>query len=465
MSITLQFQGATEGVTGSCHQILLDDQSLLIDCGIFQGAEARRDFKPDINFDISHLKGLVLTHAHIDHIGRLPYLLAAGYKGPIYSSIPTSYLVPEQLEDALNIGFTKNKQLIQRFISLIKQRFVPCKYKQWITVSDKFRIKFHPAGHILGSSFIEVDVVQDRDSKKSKQATRKRILFSGDLGAPYTPILSAPSSPYRANILVLESTYGDKIHTGRKERRKDLLRILKKCISDNGIVIIPAFAIGRTQELLYELNYLVESKKLPKLPVIIDSPLAAKFTTLYSKLNSFWDDESKRCLENGDDPFLFPGLISVNSHREHLKILKWLENNGGPAIVIAGSGMCTGGRIINYLQRFIHDHKNDVLFVGYQGFGTLGREILNSRITGYKCSKYVMIEGKRIKIKAGVYALNGYSAHADKDDLVRWVKKFREKPEKIFLVHGEKESKNSLKNELIKSEYKVTIARKRKYYV
>lgn len=246
-------------------------------------------------------------------------------------------MVPEQLKDALKIGFTKNYRLIQNVINLLKDRIVSCKYKQWITVSDKFRIKFHPAGHILGSTFVEVEIVSFKSSKG-----KKRIVFSGDLGAPYTPILCSPRSPYHADILVLESTYGNRIHKGRKDRRNVLLKILKKSISDNGIVIIPVFAVGRTQELLYELNEIVESNKLPLLPVIVDSPLANKFVKLYSDLRSFWDKESKRRLKRGDDPFLFPGIVSINDHREHLRMLRQLRKDGGPAIIIAGSGMCTG---------------------------------------------------------------------------------------------------------------------------
>jgi metallo-beta-lactamase family protein len=217
-------------------------------------------------------------------------------------------------------------------------------------VSDSFKIKFHPAGHILGSAFVEVVVKVISDKKFKNLSKTKRIVFSGDLGAPYTPILSMPQSPYQADIVVLESTYGDRIHSGRKDRRYRLLNILKKSLSDNGIIIIPAFAIGRTQELLYELNEIVEKKKLPRLPVIIDSPLANRFTALYSDLKDFWDKESRKSLKGGDDPFVFPGLVSVNNYRDHLRTLRWLNDKGGPAIVIAGSGMCTGGRVVSYLK-------------------------------------------------------------------------------------------------------------------
>jgi len=292
----------------------------------------------------------------------------------------------------------------------------------------------------------------------------KRIVFSGDLGAPYTPILSMPQSPYQADIVVLESTYGDRIHSGRKDRRYRLLNILKKSISDNGIIIIPAFAIGRTQELLYELNEIVEKKKLPRFPVIVDSPLANKFTALYSDLKDFWDKESRRSLKGGDDPFVFPELISISNHRDHLKALRWLNDKGGPAIVIAGSGMCTGGRVVGYLKDFLPDRRNDILFVGYQAYGTPGRDIItygsNKRRRGH-----VTIDGKRIGVGAGVYEVSGYSAHADKDNLVRWVKRIRKKPSKIFLVHGEAVAKKSLKSELNIMGLDVTVAREQRYII
>ncbi len=460
MTISVQFHGATESVTGSCHQVSSLDESILIDCGIFQGKEARRHSELKIDFDISRLNGVALTHAHIDHIGRLPYLLAAGYSGPIYASIPTAGLVPEQLEDALKIGFTSDHRLIRKVINVLKKRIIPCEYKQWISISDKFRIKFHSAGHILGSAFIETEVASINGGKG-----KRRIVFSGDLGAPYTPILSSPRSPYCADILVLESTYGNRIHKGRKDRRNVLLKILKESIADKGIVIIPAFAIGRTQELLYELNAIIEAKSLQALPVIVDSPLASEFVKLYSRFRSFWDKESKRRLRRGDDPFFFPGIVSIKDHKEHLKVLSLLKKKGGPAIIIAGSGMCAGGRVTNYLKSLLPDPRNDVIFIGYQASGTLGREILTYKSYAKNGRGNVIIAGKRINIKAGVHEISGYSAHADRDDLLRWVKGFRGKPEKSFLVHGEAESKRVLKKELNTIGLDVVIAKGNKKYI
>ncbi len=465
MHTTLKFHGAIDGVTGSCHQLFNDDESILIDCGIFQGKEARRQKDLEIDFDISNLKALVITHVHIDHIGRIPYLLAAGYKGHIYTSVPTAYLLPEQLDDAIKIGFTRNKSLVRRVIDEIKRRIIACEYKEWITVSDRFRIKLYPAGHILGSAFVCVEMLKSRDLKRGINGKRKRVLFSGDLGAPYTPILNSPHKPCGADLLVLESTYGNRKHDGRKERRSVLLKLLKECVSDNGIVLIPSFAIGRTQELLYELNDLIESGRLQKLSVLIDSPLADKFTEFYSKLNSFWDKESKMRLARGDDPFLFPGLVSIKGHEEHQKTLERLLKSGGPAIVIAGSGMCTGGRIVDYLKNFLPDKKNDIIFIGYQASGTLGWKISNLRNKVNIKDKHLIIDGDRVNVNAGVYNLEGYSAHADQDDLVRWVQRFGEKPLKILLNHGEPDAKNKLKERLSRLGLNVAIASKKRNIV
>ena len=465
MHATLQFHGAVNGVTGSCHQVFKDTESILVDCGVFQGKEARKKRDLEIDFDISNLKALVLTHAHIDHIGRIPYLLAAGYKGNIYTSVPTTYLVPEQLDDAIKIGFTRNKRLVQRVIHEIRRRIIACEYKEWITVSDRFRIKFYPSGHILGSAFVCVEMLEQGNVKKGIKGKRKRILFSGDLGAPYTPILNSPNNPCDADLLVLESTYGNRNHTGRRDRRNVLLKLLKKCISDNGIVLIPSFAIGRTQELLYELNDLIESGKLQKLPVLIDSPLAGKFTELYSKLHTFWDDESKKRLVRGDDPFLFPGLVSIKGHEDHQKALKQLLIRGGPAIVIAGSGMCTGGRIVDYLKNLLPDEKNDIIFIGYQASGTLGCEILNLCNKPNKNDRHVIIDDCRVSVAAGVYNISGYSAHAGQDDLVRWVQRFRKKPSRIVLNHGEADAKKELKERLSRLGFNVSVAGKKCYIV
>ena len=273
----IQHHGAVNGVTGSCHQLHIDTHnSILIDCGLFQGAEQSKqngsvnvDDQLAIEFDISTVQALIITHCHIDHVGRIPYLLAAGFRGPIYATEATAALLPLVIEDALKVGVTRNKSIIAACIKLLKNQLVSLAYKQWqplklINNSKAAKIKFQMAGHILGSAYVEVELVEQVDSVDSparKIKHKHRVVFSGDLGAPYAPLLAAPKSPYRADTLVIESTYGDKNHQHRKDRTKQLQKIIESAVSDNGVVLIPAFSIGRTQELLYELEKIIHLNK------------------------------------------------------------------------------------------------------------------------------------------------------------------------------------------------------------
>jgi len=436
--------GAVEGVTGSCHQLIVDHQnSVLVDCGLFQGADTMAKSEHatlTIDFDITTLKALLVTHAHIDHVGRIPYLLAAGFNGPIMATEATAALLPMVIEDALKIGVTRNASIIQACLSRLKSQLVALPFKQWQClpmIGDAYvKIKFQPAGHILGSAYIEVDV-------KNKQKGAQRIIFSGDLGATYSPLLAAPKSPYKADVVVIESTYGDKNHQGRRLRTKALERVLVKAIADNGVVIIPAFSIGRTQELLYELEQIIahaKVKKLADIEVIVDSPMAAKFTQYYRSFKKLWDAEAKQRLKQGRHPLNFESLYTVDTHEEHLQVIDYLAKRDKPAIVLAASGMCTGGRVVNYLKRFIGDAKADLLFVGYQAQGTTGQQIQKYGPGG----GYVMLEGEKYAIQAGVHTISGYSAHADQRNLLNFVKRIRYQPKQVVMVHGEQAAKQAL---------------------
>jgi len=459
--------GATTGVTGSCHELILDkDNSILIDCGLFQGAETGDDGasfdKLQIKFDVSRIKALLVTHCHIDHVGRIPYLMAKGFKGPIICTTPTALMLPQILEDSVKIGFTRDKRLISKFIQQLRNQLIEVEFKEWQNLSTKLdslgqtlKVKFHPAGHILGSAYIECEI--------EAQNKKKKIVFSGDLGAPYSPLLPAPKSPYKADIVVLESTYGDKQHEGRKDRRLRLKSIIKNAILDNGVVLIPAFSLGRTQELLYEIEDIIHrsfGKDLTwkNLDVIVDSPLASKFTKSYKILKNYWDKEARQKLSRGRHPLSFQQLATIDSHTDHRNILKILKVHNRPAIVIAGSGMCNGGRIVNYLKAFIEDSTTDILFVGYQAQGTLGSVIQRY---GPKAG-YVEIENRSYDINAKVHTLSGYSAHADQKDLLNFVKRMRHKPGEIRLVHGDEDAKRKLRKALKFSfpETKVLIPKK-----
>lgn len=449
--------GAVDGVTGSCHELIVDEaSSVLIDCGLFQGAELSGNGSGAdqlvIDFAIDKVKALLITHCHIDHVGRIPYLIAAGFRGPIYCSQPTAQLLPLVLEDAVAVGISKDRELITQFIDLIKSRLIPVPYKQWqvVPLSDNsvssLQIKFNPAGHILGSAYIECDV--------RHAGQRRRVVFSGDLGGPYTPLLPAPKSPYQADMLVLESTYGDRLHEGRRQRKGQLKNLIGRCLQNSGVILIPAFSIGRTQELLYELEDIVHQHKTQAvakgliwedMEIIVDSPLANRFTEVYRNLQPFWDAEAKAKTRVGRHPLAFEQLTTINSHQDHLAAVSYLQKTAKSCIVIAASGMCAGGRIVNYLKALIEDERTDILLVGYQAVGTPGRDIQQY---GAKHG-YVELDGRRYTINAGVYTLTGYSAHADKQSLLSFVKRMRHKPKQIRLIHGDEGAKQALRQALL----------------
>lgn len=459
----IKHHGAVNGVTGSCHELVCDDEhSVLIDCGLFQGAEISgkgASFEQlEIEFPLEQVQVLVITHVHIDHVGRIPYLLAAGFKGPIYCSEPSALLLPLVLEDALKIGFTRNKRLIEQFLAQIQKQLRPLAYKKWFTIiendhgsNSSLKVKLSPAGHILGSAYVEFLLNKKEGSSRSK----KRYLFSGDLGAPYTPLLPSPKSPYRTDTLVIESTYGDRLHEGRHDRRNRLKHVIESALLNRGTVLIPAFSIGRTQELLYEIEHIISRFKNNKITadlkwddieVIIDSPLAAKFTSCYRRLRPFWDKEAKAKVKAGRHPLAFEQIVTIDDHETHLQTVAYLSKTTRPAIVIAASGMCTGGRVVNYLKALITDDRNDILFVGYQAKGTPGRDIQKYGSPKYKeQGGYVELDGERYMIKASVNSLSGYSAHADQHDLINFVKRMRVKPKEIRIVHGDEEAKQALK--------------------
>lgn len=440
--------GSADGVTGSCHRLRITaDQSFLVDCGLFQGKDAGPGdtlTRHTIDFPVDDVLALVVTHVHIDHVGRLPYLLAAGYKGPIYCSVPSARLLPLVIEDALKVGFTRDQQLIERFLAEVENRLQPLDYKQWHTLlSDAHhtvKVRLQRAGHILGSAYVEFNVKQ-AGTKRSE-----RIVFSGDLGAPHAPLLPAPKSPYRADVVVLESTYGDRLHENRANRRKRLKAAIDHALENQGTVIIPAFSIGRTQELLYELEGLIHTGKGSRwedLEIIVDSPLAARFTAVYQELKPWWDAEAHQRLRTGRHPLSFDSLYTVDSHEEHLQTVDYLARTGRPAVVIAASGMAAGGRVVNYLKAMLEDARHQVLFVGYQAQGTPGRAIQQAGQSGT-----VKLDGQTLNIRAGVDTISGYSAHADQNDLLNFIKRMHHWPREVRLIHGEPHSQNALKEKL-----------------
>lgn len=484
--IDIKHHGAVTGVTGSCHELVVGNAGILIDCGLFQGEEEGNGATASdlsIDFPIGHIRALVVTHVHIDHVGRIPYLLAAGFEGPIICSEPSAIMLPEILEDALKIGFTRDRALIERVLDLIRSRLVPVPYGQWHSVfggegdssGESLSVRLQRAGHILGSAYVECEAESDGEFE--------RIVFSGDLGAPHAPLLPEPQPPERADRMVIESTYGDKDHESREDRRYRLKAVLEHALEDGGTVLIPAFSIGRTQELLYEIESLIHEfrdsavsdyasrgdanptydygealhpvgrirrSRNPttelawnNLEIIVDSPLAATFTRIYRDLKPFWDAEAMELVNQGRHPLSFEQLTVINSHEDHLNAVDYLAKSHRPCVVLAGSGMCAGGRVVNYLKAMLADKRNDVLFVGYQAKGTPGRDILTYGPRG----GWVELDGERYDICARVHQVGGYSAHAGQSDLVRFVSGIEPPPSEIRIVHGDAGAKELLKRQ------------------
>ncbi len=446
MNPSILHHGARNGVTGSCHQLFVEGRnSLLVDCGLFQGAETAPDGRSaadrlEIDFPLEGVGALVLTHVHIDHCGRLPWLLAAGFRGPILCSEPSARLLPTVLADAFAVGVSRDRALIERYLGKVEPRIRALPYGKWHLVyrspDANCRVRLQRAGHILGSAYIECEL------SGAAWPEPRRVVFSGDLGAPHAPLLPAPRPPWRADVLVLESTYGDRVHENRRDRRARLQAVVEHALRDGGTVIVPAFSIGRTQELLYEFEDILHRQRLRPGPhaaawgglrIFLDSPLAQRFTTLYRELQPFWDAEARARVRAGRQPLSYEQLVAIDSHGDHLANVRRLARSREPAVVIAASGMCAGGRVVNYLREMLGDPRHDVLFVGYQARGTPGHAIQTHGPRG----GYVELDGERVDIRAGIHTLSGYSAHADRDDLTRFVTRMRHLPEEVRLVHGE----------------------------
>lgn len=433
--------GGKYTVTGSCHELKLPHGSILIDCGLLQGQDLSfggRDASLNIEFPIEQVKALILTHAHIDHIGRLPWLLAAGFKGPIYCTQATAELVPLMLEDGLKLQLGLNYHQRQQVLNIIKKQLKPCGYQQWIELPDLADVRFQPAGHILGSAYVEFKLPND-----------EIVVFSGDLGPSNTPLLPDPQSPQRADYLFIESTYGDKQHEDIATRTQRLKDIIDHALKDGGVILIPAFSVGRTQELLFDIEQLINQHDLASsLPIILDSPLAKEVTKTYRRFKTLWGQEAKHRLDNQRHPLAFDQCITVENHTEHKALVNRLASTDEPAIVVAASGMCEGGRIVNYLKALLPDKKNDVLFAGYQAQGTLGEAIQAG-------NSEVEIDTQEIQVNAQIHTISGYSAHADKSDLLKFVTGISTPPKAVHLIHGEQEAKQALGKELEEKGYKV----------
>ncbi len=419
--------GGEHTVTGSCHLLQTEGVNILIDCGLAQGSDRTADMSSwpvapgDVDF-------LFLTHAHIDHIGRTPELIRHGFKGEILCSHPTKELLLPLLSDALRFTDLPRSER-ESLLEAIDDQSWGFEFGREFDLKKGVRFKLGRAGHILGSSFIRFELPHEGS-----------IVFSGDLGAKDTPILCDPDISDPCDLLVLESTYGDRLHGDRTLRTKRLENLLNHTLSKGGKALIPCFALGRTQELLYEMDRLNITERW-NVPVYVDSPLGMELTRVYHSLSPYWDTESKALYKSGDHPFHFQKLFAVRDVEHHDELVE----TDAPMIVLAGSGMCTGGRIVDYLKAGLRDKRNAILFVGYQAGGTLGRDIIQCK---GRPGAHVVVEGQRCDVRAQIHQMTGYSAHADQQGLVDWVRAMGRVPKEIKLVHGEKKAKAALRKAL-----------------
>ncbi|VAX39157.1 Metallo-beta-lactamase family protein, RNA-specific [hydrothermal vent metagenome] len=437
------FLGAAGEVTGSQHLIETDTLRVLLDCGFFQGRRKESYLKnSQFRCDPENLDVVILSHAHLDHCGNLPGLYKAGYRGPIFCTSATAEIVSIMLRDSAKIQSEDAKYLSKhdfrdgpplvplyddKDVREVTRLFETVKYNQWEEFSPALSFRFADAGHILGSAITEIQI--------EDKSERKRIVFTGDLGRRGLPLLKDPTPVGGCDVLITESTYGNRIHRPPADIKSDLLRIITDATNDGGRVIIPAFSLGRTQQLIYFLNELTEEDLLPKIPVYVDSPLATRLTDVFREHQDLLDDDSQKTLLLDDDLFEFPQLRYVQSRQESMDI----NRSKGPFVVISASGMCENGRIRHHLKHAVTDSRNRIVIIGYQAADTLGRRIVEKQ-------PKLKIFNKYLPLNAKVEVLNGLSAHADAEDFKWWFEHLAKETGvgQAFLVHGERDSAKSL---------------------
>jgi metallo-beta-lactamase family protein len=451
--MNIRFLGAVEGVTGSCHLIEFRDKLIMLDCGMYQGKDKDFNYK---GHEVSpeNIDYLLLSHSHIDHSGRIPLLVKNGFKGTIYCSKPTYDLCEIMLLDSAHIQEAeaewRNRKArrsgkptvpplyTQTNVYDSFKYFKPVLYEQIVKIDEFLTVRFNDAGHVLGSSIIEMWFEEDDGITK--------VVYSGDLGMRDKPLLKDPVIIGSADYVILESTYGNRIHANTEQPEEQLLNIILKTVRRGGTVIIPSFAVGRTQEIIYHLNKYYDNSlgsasdkinELKRIPVYIDSPLAKKATEVFWRNAHAFDKEARNYLMMGDNPLQFENLHFT----ENVEESKMLNHSDEPKIIISSSGMCDAGRIKHHLKHNLWKKECSVVFVGYQAEGTLGRRILDG-------AKDVKIFGEEIHVNAEIHNVEGFSGHADRNGLINWLKGFKEKPRKIFLVHGEAQSKAEFANEI-----------------
>ena len=411
----LYFHGGAGIVTGVNYLLQTNKTKIIVDCGLFQGRRkiAQKNNEP-FPYQPKEVDFALITHAHLDHIGRIPKLVKDGFKGKIYATKPTIGFAKFMLEDSQKILHRRSdSQEIEKIMAL----FESVEYEEPVKLNDKVTVCFKDAGHVLGSASIEVE------------AEDKKIVFSGDLGSGRVPLLKNPTKIKNADYVVIESAYGGRVHE-LEQSSKDMV---EETVARGGVLMIPSFALERTQQLLYHLNELTENRRIPQIPIFVDSPLAIKLTGVYKKYSQYYNQAANVLIKSGDDIFNFPGLKLTKRAQESRAI----NQVKPPKIIIAGSGMSHGGRILYHEAKYLPDPKSTLLIVTYQVGGTLGRQLLEG-------AKEIKIKNRTIPVRARIEHINGYSGHADQDELIDWLSNMIsptsiKRPKRIFVCQGERE--------------------------
>lgn len=432
----IQFLGAAHEVTGSCTLITACGKRFLVDCGMEQGPDIYENC--DLPVAANTIDFVLLTHAHIDHSGKIPYLTANGFEGQIYTTLATNKLCSIMLMDSAHIqefeAEWRNRKAQRKGeppyeplytkddVAAAMKQFVPCSYNREYDICDGITVKFIDAGHLLGSASIEIRI--------SENGTQKTLLFSGDVGNVSRPLIRDPQKPERADIVVIESTYGDRLHGERPDYISQLTEIIQRTLDRGGNVVVPCFAVGRTQEMLYLIRKIKEDglvKGHDNFPVWVDSPLAVEATEIYAGgLTDYYDAETLKLLEKGIDPISFKGLnLAVTSDDSKL-----INNDATPKVILSASGMCEAGRIRHHLKHNLWREECTVLFVGYQAEGTLGSKLIDGAAA-------VKLFGEEISVRAHIEQMEGISGHADKNMLLGWLGNIIPAPERVYVNHGE----------------------------
>lgn len=446
MDIKMQFLGAAQNVTGSRHLIEINGTKILIDCGFYQERDFRHRNWDPFPIPPCEIDVMLLTHAHLDHCGLIPKLVREGFKGHIYCNEATAEIAQIIMLDSAHIQEEDAKYKRKRHkrsghkpprpveplytqedVMQVFPLFAPVKYDKQIKIAEGIEASFHEAGHILGASMIKITATQNGETRT--------ILCSGDIGRGDRPILKDPAVFEQADYVLIESTYGDRVHASYTGVKDKFCQVINDTIKAGGNLVIPSFSVERAQEILYYVNELVIERKIPHIMAFLDSPMAVKVTKVFAKHPELFDEDMTEMMDDNHSPFAFSGLKMVEKTADS----KAINHIRGTVIIIAGSGMCTGGRIKHHLANNILDPNSTILFVGYQAFGTLGRRLVNGE-------NPVRILGKEMPVNAKIAKVNGFSGHADRNELMGWLENLKTPPKHVFVVHGEKEAAKTFAN-------------------